>query len=47
MSLLVVSALVLTCLESVETSFAGVGTAADFVGANFTPHMLTVNAGEV
>ncbi|CAN6987407.1 hypothetical protein IGI04_001493 [Brassica rapa subsp. trilocularis] len=30
----------------VETSFAGVGTAADFVGANFTPHMLTVNAGE-
>ncbi|KAF8114063.1 hypothetical protein N665_0043s0127 [Sinapis alba] len=24
----------------------GVGTAADFVGANFTPHMLTVNAGE-
>ncbi|KAJ0239781.1 AT-hook motif nuclear-localized protein 3 [Hirschfeldia incana] len=24
----------------------GVGNAADFVGANFTPHMLTVNAGE-
>ncbi|XP_024005805.1 AT-hook motif nuclear-localized protein 3 isoform X2 [Eutrema salsugineum] len=24
----------------------GVGTAADFVGANFTPHVLTVNAGE-
>lgn len=32
----------------VETSFAGVGggNGADFVGANFTPHMLTVNAGE-
>ncbi|CAH8384719.1 unnamed protein product [Eruca vesicaria subsp. sativa] len=31
----------------VETNYGGVGgTAADFVGANFTPHMLTVNAGE-
>ncbi|KAL1201171.1 AT-hook motif nuclear-localized protein 3 [Cardamine amara subsp. amara] len=29
----------------VDTNFAGVGT-ADFVGANFTPHVLTVNAGE-
>jgi len=36
----------LTCLDSVDTNLAGVGT-ADFVGANFTPHVLIVNAGEV
>jgi hypothetical protein len=30
----------------VDTNLAGVGT-ADFVGANFTPHVLIVNAGEV
>jgi predicted DNA-binding protein with PD1-like motif len=35
----------LTCLDSVDTNLAGVGT-ADFVGANFTPHVLIVNAGE-
>ncbi|KFK29037.1 hypothetical protein AALP_AA7G080500 [Arabis alpina] len=29
----------------VDTNFAAVGS-ADFVGANFTPHVLTVNAGE-
>ncbi|CAH8275406.1 unnamed protein product [Arabidopsis lyrata] len=29
----------------VDTNLAGVGT-ADFVGANFTPHVLIVNAGE-
>ncbi|XP_010433655.1 PREDICTED: AT-hook motif nuclear-localized protein 3-like [Camelina sativa] len=29
----------------VDTNIAGAGT-ADFVGANFTPHVLTVNAGE-
>lgn len=46
---IIVSCLILTSFGSVVTNFAGAGvaTAADFAGANFTPYVLTVNAGEV
>ena len=46
--LYIVSSLILTSFGSVVTNFAGAGVAAgaDFAGANFTPYVLTVNAGE-
>ena len=49
MCVYIVSSLILTCFVSVVTNLtgAGVAAAADFAGANFTPYVLTVNAGEV